>query len=231
MMVNTQIANHTTPSSSCSLITAGVADHHMLDSGQSRGATLAEWRIASPRRSREPRAASCRGASRWRAAFDGPIQIGHGQTNSQPRTVAAMLRLLDVRRRRPGPRRRLRLRLVDRAARAPDRARPARWSASSSSPTWSRSARQPGPHRPALGEDRAGRPRRARPARRARPTTGSWSPPWHAAARRAGRAADRRTGGWSSRSAARCSWSSGTARRARRDQRARLVPVRAAALT
>ena len=35
--------------------------------------------------------------ARWRAAFDGPIHIGHGQTNSQPRTVAAMLRLLEVR--------------------------------------------------------------------------------------------------------------------------------------
>ena len=34
---------------------------------------------------------------RRRAAYDGPIEIGHGQTNSQPRTVAAMLRLLDVR--------------------------------------------------------------------------------------------------------------------------------------
>jgi protein-L-isoaspartate(D-aspartate) O-methyltransferase len=31
-----------------------------------------------------------------RSSFDGPIQIGHGQTNSQPRTVADMLRLLDV---------------------------------------------------------------------------------------------------------------------------------------
>lgn len=36
-----------------------------------------------------------------RAAYDGPIEIGHGQTNSQPRTVEAMLRLLDV---RPGDR-------------------------------------------------------------------------------------------------------------------------------
>jgi protein-L-isoaspartate(D-aspartate) O-methyltransferase len=36
-----------------------------------------------------------RGA-RFRAHEDGPIQIGHGQTNSQPRTVDAMLRLLDV---------------------------------------------------------------------------------------------------------------------------------------
>lgn len=39
--------------------------------------------------------------SRNRAAYDGPIEIGRGQTNSQPRTVDAMLRLLDV---RPGQR-------------------------------------------------------------------------------------------------------------------------------
>ncbi|MDN5789794.1 MAG: protein-L-isoaspartate O-methyltransferase [Micrococcales bacterium] len=39
--------------------------------------------------------------SQWRAGHDGPIPIGRGQTNSQPRTVAAMLRLLDV---RPGQR-------------------------------------------------------------------------------------------------------------------------------
>ena len=38
---------------------------------------------------------------RGRAAYDGPLEIGHGQTNSQPRTVADMLRLLDV---RPGQR-------------------------------------------------------------------------------------------------------------------------------
>jgi len=38
---------------------------------------------------------------RHRASYDGPLDIGHGQTNSQPRTVAAMLRLLDV---RPGQR-------------------------------------------------------------------------------------------------------------------------------
>jgi protein-L-isoaspartate(D-aspartate) O-methyltransferase len=31
-----------------------------------------------------------------RSSYDGPISIGHGQTNSQPRTVATMLRLLDV---------------------------------------------------------------------------------------------------------------------------------------
>ncbi|WP_340540699.1 protein-L-isoaspartate O-methyltransferase family protein [Nocardioides sp. GXZ039] len=33
---------------------------------------------------------------RDRADHDGPIPIGHGATNSQPRTVAAMLGLLDV---------------------------------------------------------------------------------------------------------------------------------------
>ncbi|HEX8780215.1 MAG TPA: methyltransferase domain-containing protein [Nocardioides sp.] len=35
-------------------------------------------------------------AVRRRARFDGPLDIGHHQTNSQPRTVADMLRLLDV---------------------------------------------------------------------------------------------------------------------------------------
>ncbi len=39
--------------------------------------------------------------ARGRASYDGPIDIGHGQTNSQPRTVENMLRLLDV---RPGHR-------------------------------------------------------------------------------------------------------------------------------
>lgn len=38
---------------------------------------------------------------RDRAAYDGPVPIGHRQTSSQPRTVAAMLRLLDA---RPGQR-------------------------------------------------------------------------------------------------------------------------------
>ncbi len=38
---------------------------------------------------------------RARASYDGPIGIGHGQTNSQPRTVEDMLRLLEV---RPGDR-------------------------------------------------------------------------------------------------------------------------------
>lgn len=35
-------------------------------------------------------------AARQRASYDGPIDIGHGQTNSQPRTVWAMLELLEV---------------------------------------------------------------------------------------------------------------------------------------
>lgn len=48
-----------------------------------------------------PRADFLLPASRRRAGYDGPIEIGHGQTNSQPRTVEDMLRLLDV---RPGQR-------------------------------------------------------------------------------------------------------------------------------
>jgi protein-L-isoaspartate(D-aspartate) O-methyltransferase len=43
-----------------------------------------------------PRAGFLPRAARRRAGFDGPLLIGHGQTSSQPRTVAAMLRLLDV---------------------------------------------------------------------------------------------------------------------------------------
>jgi len=50
---------------------------------------------AVPRRDFLPR------AQRRQASYDGPVPIGHGQTNSQPRTVADMLRLLDV---RPGHR-------------------------------------------------------------------------------------------------------------------------------
>lgn len=44
-----------------------------------------------------PRAGFLPRRSRRRARLDGPIPIGHGQTNSQPRTVADMLRLLEVR--------------------------------------------------------------------------------------------------------------------------------------
>jgi protein-L-isoaspartate(D-aspartate) O-methyltransferase len=43
-----------------------------------------------------PRADFLPERARQRASYDGPIDIGHGQTNSQPATVAAMLRLLDV---------------------------------------------------------------------------------------------------------------------------------------
>jgi protein-L-isoaspartate(D-aspartate) O-methyltransferase len=48
-----------------------------------------------------PRTGFLPDAERRRAGHDGPLAIGHGQTNSQPRTVAAMLRLLEV---RPGHR-------------------------------------------------------------------------------------------------------------------------------
>lgn len=50
---------------------------------------------ATPRRDFLPRSV------RRRAAYDGPLAIAAGQTNSQPRTVDDMLRLLDV---RPGQR-------------------------------------------------------------------------------------------------------------------------------
>ena len=43
-----------------------------------------------------PRAGFLPESQRRRAGYDGPLQIGHGQTNSQPRTVESMLRLLDV---------------------------------------------------------------------------------------------------------------------------------------
>ena len=44
----------------------------------------------------QPRAGFLPPELRAQADHDGPLPIGHGQTNSQPRTVAAMLRLLDV---------------------------------------------------------------------------------------------------------------------------------------
>ena len=43
-----------------------------------------------------PRAGFLPEKQRRRERYDGPLPIGHGQTNSQPRTVADMLRLLDV---------------------------------------------------------------------------------------------------------------------------------------
>lgn len=45
-----------------------------------------------------PRAGFLPPETRHRAAYDGPVPIGHQQTSSQPRTVAAMLRLLDAHR-------------------------------------------------------------------------------------------------------------------------------------
>lgn len=48
-----------------------------------------------------PRAGFLPPAARHRVEYDGPLAIGSGQTNSQPRTVEAMLRLLDV---QPGQR-------------------------------------------------------------------------------------------------------------------------------
>jgi protein-L-isoaspartate(D-aspartate) O-methyltransferase len=44
-----------------------------------------------------PREAFLPASARGRASYDGPIDIGHGQTNSQPWTVQSMLTLLDVR--------------------------------------------------------------------------------------------------------------------------------------
>ena len=52
---------------------------------------VAEAMAAWPRRDFLPR------GERRHAGRDGPVSIGHGQTSSQPRTVAAMLVLLDVR--------------------------------------------------------------------------------------------------------------------------------------
>ena len=49
----------------------------------------------------QPRERFLPASERRRAGYDGPLDIGHGQTNSQPRTVRAMLELLDV---QPGQR-------------------------------------------------------------------------------------------------------------------------------
>lgn len=48
-----------------------------------------------------PRADFLPEGARHRAAYDGPIEIGHGATNSQPTTVRRMLELLDA---QPGDR-------------------------------------------------------------------------------------------------------------------------------
>ena len=44
----------------------------------------------------QPRTGFLPPAQRAQAGYDGPLPIGHAQTNSQPRTVADMLRLLQV---------------------------------------------------------------------------------------------------------------------------------------
>jgi len=56
--------------------------------------------VVAAMRAVDRRAFLPRAQRRW-AGEDRPLAIGHGQTNSQPSTVAAMLRLLDV---RPGAR-------------------------------------------------------------------------------------------------------------------------------
>ena len=63
-----------------------------------RPGRVVEWAmdVVSDALDAVPRSEFLPGGDRWRAGHDGPIQIGHGQTNSQPRTVEAMLRLLEV---------------------------------------------------------------------------------------------------------------------------------------
>ena len=63
--------------------------------GESASDRVGEAMRAVPRTGFLPR------TLRRRAGYDGPLPIGHGQTNSQPRTVADMLRLLDA---KPGQR-------------------------------------------------------------------------------------------------------------------------------
>lgn len=62
-----------------------------MDAAHRVAEAMAEW----PRQAFLPR------RERRHADRDGPVPIGHGQTNSQPRTVSAMLELLDV---QPGDR-------------------------------------------------------------------------------------------------------------------------------
>jgi protein-L-isoaspartate(D-aspartate) O-methyltransferase len=75
------------------MLRAGQQTHTIEASGAGLGGLVDAVSAAFdavPRRGFLPR------KDRLRAGFDGPIRIGHGQTNSQPRTVEAMLRLLDV---------------------------------------------------------------------------------------------------------------------------------------
>ena len=53
------------------------------------------YRVAAAKAAR-PRVRFLPVPARAEADHDGPLSIGHGQTNSQPRTVRAMLELLDV---------------------------------------------------------------------------------------------------------------------------------------
>jgi protein-L-isoaspartate(D-aspartate) O-methyltransferase len=60
-------------------------------SGMARAADRVDQAFAAA-----PREGFLPAAERRRSAEDAPLPIGHGQTNSQPTTVSAMLRLLDV---------------------------------------------------------------------------------------------------------------------------------------
>src|SRR5690606_26842507 len=68
--------------------------------GGAPGPAAADDAVAAALRAVDRRSFLPRAQRRW-AGQDRPLAIGHGQTNSQPSTVAAMLRLLDV---RPGAR-------------------------------------------------------------------------------------------------------------------------------
>ena len=114
---------------------------------------------------------------RRRAGYDGPLPIGEGQTNSQPRTVADMLRLLEV---APGQR------VLDVGSGSGWTTALLAHLVGPEGQVRRRRARavagrvrhgQPGRDRPALGAHRPGRRRACSGCRTTRRTTGSWSPP------------------------------------------------------
>ena len=122
-------------------------------------------------------------AVRRQAGYDGPLDIGHGQTNSQPRTVHAMIQLLDV---HPGHR------VLDVG---PARAGRRRSSPSSSDRTGPCSgsngcatsccrARPPWLPRGCRGPASGPPPRGCSVRRTRRRSTGSSSPPWRPGCRR-----------------------------------------------